>query len=667
MKILNIKLCNYGSYVGEHFISLVDRGLVLIQGINKDETKMDSNGAGKSCIPDSLDWCINGKIPRGDHVDSIINDGCSNCYVEVQIESDNGDMILIERKKSRGGSTALRLLINDDNISKLDISETQKDIYQILGIDKEIFHSTILFAQTDLVHYADSTDSKRMEILTKLLQLEFIDNLLDKAKQKQNELLSFEQNILGKKQTIEGVLESLKNKDYTSLIEEWNDIHQRSLNALRSKEEEFIKRFDAIEILGKAVYEKKIRELKNQLDNLSIPDESVYKSYLNQQINNNKVLAVLNKEIMDISNKQQYLNNRLSSGNYYCDSCGQLVTVEHLQNEYFKNEELLNTKTSQYHIAKNELGVIEQEINKESNRLANLKNLYMDQRIKINADIQIQLNYITEIDKAISAKNLLQQDIVSIQKNIEEENNKTNPWIEVQRDAVNNIQDKTNELVGISQQLNSVYSLKECYSFWVKALSAKGLKSYILDTKLKELNDSINYWVRMLTDGTIWVELGSYKKGRNKKIINSPEVKVCRWSSDGSIITRNYKSWSGGEKQRISIAIDLGLSSIISRRSTKKYNVLILDEIFRHLDSGGKYSVMEMLQSLAKDKDSVFVIDHDPDFQSLFENRITVIKENGSSSIVEDNNCEDKRHTKETNNIVPSRAYFRRKAIRHPI
>ena len=62
MKILNIKLCNYGSYVGEHFISLIDRGLVLIQGINKDEPKMDSNGAGKSCIPDSLDWCINGKI-----------------------------------------------------------------------------------------------------------------------------------------------------------------------------------------------------------------------------------------------------------------------------------------------------------------------------------------------------------------------------------------------------------------------------------------------------------------------------------------------------------------------------------------------------------------------------------------------------------------------------
>jgi ABC-type multidrug transport system ATPase subunit len=91
-----------------------------------------------------------------------------------------------------------------------------------------------------------------------------------------------------------------------------------------------------------------------------------------------------------------------------------------------------------------------------------------------------------------------------------------------------------------------------------------------------------------------------------------------------------------------------------------------LDEIFRHLDSGGKYSVMEMLQLLSKDKDSVFVIDHDPDFQSLFENRITVIKEDGSSTIVEEKN-EIERYPKETGVIVSGRANFRRKAIRDSI
>ena len=668
MKILNIKLCNYGSYVGEHFISLIDRGLVLIQGINKDEPKMDSNGAGKSCIPDSLDWCINGKIPRGDHIDSIINDNCTNCYVEVQIESDTGDMILIRRERSRKGNTVLQLLVNDDNqLTKLDIKETQKAIYDLLGIDGEIFHSTILFAQTNLVHYADSTDAKRMEILTKLSQLEFVDNLLEKVKYKQNELLLSEQRILGNKQTIDQIISSLQGKNYTVNIQDWENSKSRSIEFLRIKENELQIKNDAIQLLDKVECEIRIQELQTQVANLSKPDESIYKSYLARQLDINKQLAVVDKELSDIINKQQYLNYTMNNGNYYCDSCGQLVTIEHLQKEYSKLENLFSVKTSEFHNIKNRLDTIDGSIRTELRKIEREKALFLDNSVKLKAEIQEQLNAISDIDKNNKLKNSIQNDIIFIQNRIKEESNKINPWISIQQEDNLKLDRCNNDLLQINQQLDSIITLKECYTFWIKALGPKGLKSYILDTKLSELNASINYWVKLLTDGTIWVELGSYKKGRGKKIINSPEVNICRWASDDSIISRNYRSWSGGEKQRISIAIDLGLSSIISRRSTKQYNLLILDEIFRHLDSGGKYAVMDMLQLLAKDKDSIFIIDHDPDFQSLFENRITVIKENGQSNLVEDTFNEDKRYKEETNSLISSRAHFKRRAIRNTI
>ena len=55
MKIHELIINNFGSYVGGHTLTLSDRGLVLIEGDNQDEFKMDSNGSGKSQIPDSLD------------------------------------------------------------------------------------------------------------------------------------------------------------------------------------------------------------------------------------------------------------------------------------------------------------------------------------------------------------------------------------------------------------------------------------------------------------------------------------------------------------------------------------------------------------------------------------------------------------------------------------
>jgi ABC-type Mn2+/Zn2+ transport system ATPase subunit len=112
-------------------------------------------------------------------------------------------------------------------------------------------------------------------------------------------------------------------------------------------------------------------------------------------------------------------------------------------------------------------------------------------------------------------------------------------------------------------------------------------------------------------------------------------VRVFRHNPDGSITERNFKSWSGGEKQRISFAIDFGLSRLIAERAENSYDVLILDEVFKHLDRSGKEAVVEMLQSLAAEKSAVFVVEHDAEFQSQFERHVVVQKKNRRSTIVE--------------------------------
>ena len=63
--------------------------------------------------------------------------------------------------------------------------------------------------------------------------------------------------------------------------------------------------------------------------------------------------------------------------------------------------------------------------------------------------------------------------------------------------------------------------------------------------------------------------------------------------------------------------------------------MLILDELFRHLDQGGREAVIEMLHHLRREKSSVIVVDHDSEFQGAFENRVIVRKHNQRSVIEE--------------------------------
>jgi ABC-type Mn2+/Zn2+ transport system ATPase subunit len=63
--------------------------------------------------------------------------------------------------------------------------------------------------------------------------------------------------------------------------------------------------------------------------------------------------------------------------------------------------------------------------------------------------------------------------------------------------------------------------------------------------------------------------------------------------------------------------------------------VLWLDEVFqRSLDGAGKEAVAEVLTHLAKQYETIFVVEHDLIFQGLFSKVLTVEKKGGRSRVV---------------------------------
>ncbi|UCF48610.1 MAG: AAA family ATPase, partial [Myxococcales bacterium] len=165
MKVQGVTIENYGSYHGRHVVKLRDQGLVLVLGDNRDEPRMSSNGAAKSSIFEALDWCLFGVVPKGDHVDSVINDESSAVTVEASFRDEDQDRTLtVRRSKQRGKAAELKYALDATDCTTLDTRETQRALEAELGLDRDVFHAAVFYAQSDRLGFAESTEARRMEL-----------------------------------------------------------------------------------------------------------------------------------------------------------------------------------------------------------------------------------------------------------------------------------------------------------------------------------------------------------------------------------------------------------------------------------------------------------------------------------------------------------------------
>ena len=95
-----------------------------------------------------------------------------------------------------------------------------------------------------------------------------------------------------------------------------------------------------------------------------------------------------------------------------------------------------------------------------------------------------------------------------------------------------------------------------------------------------------------------------------------------------------YAANSAGERRRIDLCIAFALGDLVSNRANKRFNILILDEVFDHLDEAGIESVMLLLNKLSSVRESVFVITHNDTLKARFSKVTTVIRENSGARVV---------------------------------
>ena len=152
MNFLQLNIENFLS-IGKASIDLENKGLVLVQGQNEDDTSANSNGVGKSSIADALCWALFGETARGVSGDAVINDVAKKgTEVSVCVEDDEAQYVITRYRKHPKGKNSLTVVQEAEPGEEVDLTkgtdkETQLEVNRILGCSQDVFMTAIYAGQ----------------------------------------------------------------------------------------------------------------------------------------------------------------------------------------------------------------------------------------------------------------------------------------------------------------------------------------------------------------------------------------------------------------------------------------------------------------------------------------------------------------------------------------
>ncbi|MBI4298612.1 MAG: SMC family ATPase [Chloroflexi bacterium] len=186
------------------------------------------NGHGKTALLDAMTWALWGKA-RAKTQDELIYQGQMDMAVELEFMARDQRYSVSRRhskaRHGRGGATVLELQVTSNGtfrpITGNSVEETERKIRNLLHMDYETFVSSAFLLQGKADLFTTSRPAERKEVLGKILDLSYYDQLEAKAKERSNGLKGAMQNIQAEIQRLEREIE--KRPEYESQLTQVNE------------------------------------------------------------------------------------------------------------------------------------------------------------------------------------------------------------------------------------------------------------------------------------------------------------------------------------------------------------------------------------------------------------------------------------------------------------
>lgn len=656
-------------------LDLNNRGLVLIQGKNMDDDNFDNNGAGKSTITEAISYVFYGKTLRGLKADEVIhNIPKKNCCVSIDLTDDDGTKYRISRyRKHLENHNNVLVFKNGKNITPKSDKDTNDFIVSLIQMDFLTFTSSILYSEQSF-KFTSATDSEMKSAFDTMLGFDVLNKLQEVTKQK---LDGITKTISSSESRIEYLVESqqlqMENiEEYKVKWKEADEVSKETIHKLTtelkqtklelethlSTQSDNTEQINTLDELINKVSKKldkyketediiqditlKIRKLAGDVKN----SESLIKSLEQQRSSSEKSKTKCEAKIELLNEQKQDISDTIGTP---CPTCGAKLTSKSVQAALDKvdidikdyedtiqehddaivgfNKQIKDTQTS---ISENNSEIEELEATKSKlkKKLVGKDDLEdnMEKLTEQKLDLQAETKQFNRIKDALSKSIEKIETQITEQKVSAEKTYK--PLIESAKEKCEAMRAEAD---GITAKIESTKQEQKKYEFWVKAFSNQGIKSKLLDDITPYLNRRANKYLCKLTSNSIEVKFSTQTTLKNKEKREKFSIEIINKNGGNQYIGN-----SGGERKRIDIAINMALQDLVASRSNKQLNIAFYDEVFDALDATGCERVIEVLQEVAVDKSSIFVITHNDLLKSFFDNSITIVKSGGYSKLLEE-------------------------------
>lgn len=592
MRVLSIKIKNFLS-VGKVSYKLKDQGLVLVKGENLDATSFHSNGAGKSNIfTDALVWCLFGITSRGLRADSVLSTKSkNNCSVKLQLRKDKKLVKIIRYRNHSKHGNGLSLHVAGEDVTQSRVSDTEKVLSDLIGIDRETFLYTTVLGQGLSYKFSDLTDAGRKGILEKISHVEEFEAARQLSMEKLSKKRDFLSELMGRFKS---------SKDSCADLEESLN---SSLKLLEKEEEE---KSGKREGLGLSIHNvvgeiKEIKEgvgsLKLELAELDfrinertppVKELEVSRKKARKNLNQAKGIKILKEsEIKEVES--------LEPGS--CPTCGSKVDGKHI-------EDLLERK-------KNELSLIKVDLKEVKKVFREVADSYEDAARTLSETFERKDKVERKIEEYENfSLRPLREHKKELERSIRDLDTESG-LAKAVRGSERLIKKEKERLLELTRSIAGAKNEVNSLDFWVKGFG--DIRSIALDGTLAFLNERLEHYCKTLTDGEIKVELSRNERGKIDLGISTPG--------------ESYASASGGEKDRIDISLAFALHDLATQSTGFNTNFLILDEIANFMDDAGIDRLMSLVAEKLDRVESVFVISRNPAFFGHCDRVFQVIKE----------------------------------------
>lgn len=575
MRVLSIEIQDILS-VQSASMQFEDSGLVLVEGWNYDTQR--ANGAGKTALFNCLAFALYDKLPRKITKTEILRRGCKTGFVKASVLCGD-DVWTVIRSRPKG----VKFYKND-----IEQDITQEEFESFVRLSYEQFLLTIYTPQAnsgELKRFLSAPDTSKKDFLLQLLNLDQFSG----AKKAVDEIIKQRQAAID--------LESKKIETARARIE----TYEESLIDVDAVNAQLAAAISAI-----TPYEKEILELSQ----VTKPDLSRYSS-------TEDTIRTKQQEIAQAKAKRSMLHDRyrelIAAIQEYnpdasCGECGSSLDTAEARLSHSDHQEKIKQKAQD---VKKQIDDVDLIISKEQG-ITDLAKKLRDKKSQESADYQAAQIRINELKGFIRTKQQVSENATLKLSNNEEILNKIKVLQEDVDIKLNNITNNKRELE-LYKTLSAIYS-------------PTGAQAYVLDSVVDSFNEVIQKYVDMLSPNMSYV-LNSFKENSSGDVVAKFSETLTKGASTVSV-----GSLSGGEEKGLSLCVDFALLEVLETQFGMTLNPIILDEPFDGLDAAGREIVVDLLESLARNR-QIFVVDHASESKAMFTKSIRVELRNDISTI----------------------------------